>query len=258
MSWRLGRIIALNLHHACLNEATMTVTPLYKTVENHLRERIEGGALVAGDLIPSEPQLAKQLRVSQGTVKKAIENLVNERLLYRHQGKGTYVSRIDFDNSLFRFFAYGSGAGESVRIRKLTPTRRLKRGPKKVCKRLGVDPGTELLNIERVGYIDDSPVLLEQSWWIADIVEGLEDEDLHIPDLLYALVEERFEVPIVRCAETLTAEAADGHLARQLSIDEGDPLLVLMRTTFTTGSRAIEYRITRGRADRFSYRTEIR
>lgn len=236
----------------------MAVTPLYKTVENHLRERIQGGDLVAGDLIPSEPQLAKQLRVSQGTVKKAIENLVNERLLYRHQGKGTYVSRIDFNNSLFRFFAYGSGEGESVRIRKETPMRRMKRGPKKICNKLGVEAGTELLNIERVGYIEDSPVLLEQSWWIAATVEGLEDDDLHIPDLLYAVVEERFGIPIVRCAETLTAAAADGQIAGQLAINEGDPLLVLMRTTFTTGGRPIEYRMTRGRADRFSYRTEIR
>lgn len=236
----------------------MAITPLYKTVEHHLRTRIESGELVAGDLIPSEPQLAKRLNVSQGTVKKAIENLVNERLLYRHQGKGTYVSRIDFDNSLFRFFSYGSGDGEAVRIRKETPMRRIKRGTKKVCAKLKISSGSELINIERIGYIEDAPVLLEQSWWIAHLVEGLEEEDLHIPDLLYALVEERFNIPIVRCAETLTAEAANPRIARRLSMEENDPLLVLMRTTYTTGGRPIEYRVTRGRADRFSYRTEIR
>ncbi len=236
----------------------MTVTPLYKVVELYLRERIESGGLVAGALIPSEPRLAKSLGVSQGTVKKAIENLVNERLLYRHQGKGTYVSRIDFDNSLFRFFAYGSQHGEAVRIRKETPMRRIKRGPKGVCARLGVAPGSELLYIERVGYVEETPVLVEKSWWIAKLVPGLEEEDLHIPDLLYALVEERFGVPVVRCAETLTAEAADPRVARQLRIAPKDPLLVLMRTTYTRGGRPIEYRVTRGRADRFSYRTEIR
>ncbi|MDX1513872.1 MAG: GntR family transcriptional regulator [Gammaproteobacteria bacterium] len=236
----------------------MAVTPLYKTVENHLRGQIDSGALVAGDLIPSEPQLARRLGVSQGTVKKAIENLVNERLLYRHQGKGTYVSRIDFDNSLFRFFSYGTGHGEPVRIRKETPMRRIKRGPKRVCRKLGVDAGSELLYMERVGYIDDASVLIEQSWWIASLVEGLEDEDLHVPDLLYALVEERFGISVVRCEETLTAETADAQIARRLSIAERDPLLVLTRTTFTSGNRPIEHRQTRGRADRFSYRTEIR
>ena len=184
----------------------MTVTPLYKEVENHLRNQIESGTLVAGDLIPSEPRLARRLGVSQGTVKKAIENLVNQRLLYRHQGKGTYVSHIDFDNSLFRFFSYGSGEGEPVRIRKETPMRRVRRGPKKICRTLGVDAGSELLHMERVGYIEDLPVLIEQSWWIASIVSGLEDEDLHVPDLLYALVEERFGIPIARCEETLKAE----------------------------------------------------
>lgn len=236
----------------------MAITPLYRTVENHLRDRIESGALAAGDRIPSEPRLAKQLNVSQGTVRKAIQNLVHERLLRRHQGKGTYVSGIDFNNSLFHFFSSGRQTGDELIIRKETPMRRIKHGSRRICAKLGVRPGSELLYIERTGYIDDMPVLLDQSWWVARLAEGLVDENWHIPDLIYAYLEERFGVPIVRCAERLAAEPADAQVARRLSIAERDPLLTLMRTTYTTGGRAIEYRITRGRGDRFSFRTEIR
>ena len=236
----------------------MSALPLYKVVEQHLRSRIDAGELVPGDLIPSEPQLARALGVSQGTVKKALDNLVNQRLLYRHQGKGTYVSRIDFNNSLFRFFSYGDEDGRSVRMRKETPLRSLRAAPPDVCGRLGVNPGSELLCIERVGYIDDEPVMMETSWWVAELVAGLEDEAVHIPDLMYALVVERFGLPVVRCDETLTAEAADAVTAATLLIQEGAPLLVLRRLALTTDARPMEFRITRGRGDRFSYRTEIR
>ncbi len=236
----------------------MAAIPLYRVVERHLRSRIDSGALVPGDLIPSEAQLARTLGVSQGTVKKAVENLVNERLLYRHQGKGTYVSRIDFNNSLFRFFSYGDRVGAAVRIHKRTPVRGLRRGPPEVCRRLQVAPGSELLCIERVGYVDEAPVMVETSWWVADLVAGLEDEALHIPDLMYAMVVEHFALPVVRCDETLTAQAADADTAAQLGIEPGSPLLVLERLARTTDARPMEFRVTRGRGDRFSYKTEIR
>lgn len=236
----------------------MATRPLYRVVEEHIRTRVQTGELVPGDLIPSENQLARSLGVSQGTVKKALDNLVNERLLYRHQGKGTYVSRIDFNNSLFRFFTYGDRDGAAVRIHKETPSRGLRTGSEEACRRLEVAQGSKVLCVERVGYVDDDPVLTETSWWLAELVEGLEDEALHIPDLMYAVVVERFGVPVVRCDETLTAEAADPVTASTFAIEPGAPLLVLKRLTYTTKAQPIEFRVTRGRGDRFSYKTEIR
>ncbi len=236
----------------------MAVTPLYKVVEEHIRKKVSSGELIPGDLIPSEPQLAQTLKVSTGTVKKAIENLVNEKLLYRHQGKGTYVSRIDFNNSLFRFFSYGGYGGVAVRIHKETNTRKLLSGTKDIYRKLEVEPGTQLLYIERVGYIKQDPILVEKCWWLAELVSGLEQEEVHIPDLMYALVVERFGIPVVRSEETLTAGAADKSTAKLLGIKLHEPVVVLNRLTYTVHNKPIEYRITQGRADRFSYKTEIR
>lgn len=232
--------------------------PLYQVVEDHIRELIDSGTLVPGDLIPSEPQLARQLEVSQGTVKKAIDNLVWERRLYRHQGKGTYVSNIDFNNSLFRFTTYGDAAGQPTRIHKETTARQVSRGTRAVREKLNLPAGAQVMYIERVGYVEEQPVMVEYSHWRADIVPGLEDETLHIPDLLYALIVERFHVPVVRAQETLTAGAADEKTARHLAIDPGTPVLVLNRTTYTRDNQIIEVRTSKGRADKFSYKTEIR
>lgn len=232
-------------------------SPLYQLVESYLRELISTGQLVPGDLLPSEPQLAKMLEVSQGTVKKAIDNLVWERLLFRHQGKGTYVSSVDFNNSLFRFFSYGDPHGKGVRIHKETTQRVVKKGARDICRRLHVPDKTELLFMERIGYSDGAPIMVEHSYWPADIVPGLEEES-HIPDLLYAVVVEKYGVPVVRAEETLTAEAADAKTAKQLGIKPGAPVVLLNRVTYTAHNRIIEVRVTKGRADRFSYKTEIR
>lgn len=232
--------------------------PLYQVVEEHIRASIDSGELMPGDLIPSEPQLARQLDVSPGTVKKAIDNLVWEQRLYRHQGKGTYVSKLDFNNSLFRFTTYGDAAGAPARIRKETTLRRVEKASHDFGVKLGVGPETDLLYIERVGYVEEKPVMVEYSHWLHELVRGLEDESVHIPDLLYAIIVEQFHVPIVRAEETLTAGAADNHTARLLNIAPGDPVLILNRTTYTTGNRIVEARTSKGRADKFSYKTEIR
>jgi len=237
---------------------TPQTVPLYRRVEASLRDQIRNGELAPGDLIPSEPQLAASLGVSPGTVRKAIDLLVRERLLFRHQGKGTYVSRIDFNNSLFRFFSYGDAQGGDLRIHKETSLRVLQQAPADVCARLSIQSGSPAIYMERIGFDTDTPVLFERSWWDAGVVDGLQDESVHIPDLLYAVVEDRFGVPVVRAEETLTAEACDERTASHLAIDQGSPIVVLRRRAFSSGDKPIEYRVTHGRADRFSYRTEIR
>ncbi|MCP1676951.1 GntR family transcriptional regulator [Natronocella acetinitrilica] len=232
--------------------------PLYRLVEDEIRRLINNGSLIPGDLIPSEPQLAKAMSVSPGTVKKAIDNLVWEKLLFRHQGKGTYVSKINFRKSLFRFFTYGDAEGQPVRIHKETTARGRHVGSDDVCRRLNVKEGSDLVYIERVGFIEDKPILVEYSWWPAHVVPGLEDERVHIPDYLYALVFDKYGVPVIRAEETLTASAADAKTAQMIDVEEGTPVVVLKRTTYTRGNRIVEVRTTKGRADRFSYKTEIR
>ncbi len=232
--------------------------PLYKRVEQHILNDIDGGRLVPGDLIPSEPQLAAQLDVSQGTVKKAIDNLVNEKRLFRHQGKGTYVSTIDFNNSLFRFFSYGDGTGKGVRIHKEAGERALRAAPKHICQQLGYPADSELLYIQRQGYIQELPILVEHCWWCPDVLPGLEKGDVHIPDLMYAMVVEKYKVPVVRAEETLTADIADKQTAQILGIPEKSPVVVLVRHTYSRNNKMIEYRKTVGRADKFSYKAEIR
>ena len=239
----------------------MAVQSLYKTAVEYLKQGINDGRWIPGDLLPSESKLSELLEISVGTVRKAIDELEKEKLVYRHQGKGTYVSKIDFNRSLFHFFSYGSGttSEEAARIHKVTPKRKLIKGSSEICKHLQVPENTPLVYIERIGYDDDDePVLIEKCWWLADVVAGLEDEEVHIPDLFYALIAEKFGVHVTKAEETITAQIANKKTAEKLNIKVGSPLVVLLRTAYARNNKIIEYRITRGRPDRFSYKTEIR
>ena len=231
---------------------------LYEIVIDHIKDRIASGELMVGDLVPSESQLSKLLNVSVGTVRKAIDILEMEKLLYRHHGKGTYVSDYGFDNSMFNFFSYGSSSGSAIRIYKTTPVRKKISATAEISHQLEIEHGEDVIYLERMGYIDKKhPIIIEKSWWIAETVEGLQKSSIHIPDLLYALVSKQFGTHITSSKEILTANTADKNTAEILDIKEGDPVVILNRHSYAKDKGLVEYRITTGRADMFSYTTTI-
>ena len=231
---------------------------LYQIVIDYINGEITSGNLTIGDLIPSESQLSKLLNVSVGTVRKAIDKLEQSKLLYRHHGKGTYVSDYGFDNSMFNFFSYGSETGSPIRIYKTTPVRKKITATLEIASQLEIESGEDIIYLERRGYIDKkNPIIIEKSWWIARVVEGLQKPNIHIPDLLYALIYKKFATQIIASEEVLTAGIADSKTAKILHIKKGDPVVILNRHTYAKDKGLVEFRITTGRADMFSYRTTI-
>ena len=171
---------------------------LYQTVIDYINSQINSGELTIGDLIPSESQLSKLLNVSIGTVRKATDKLEHNKVLYRHHGKGTYISDYGFDNSIFNFFSYGNQTGSSIRIYKTTPIRKKVKATSEISFQLGINQGDDVIYLERRGYIDKkNPIIIEKSWWVADVVEGLQKPSLHIPDLLYAVIFKEFDTHII-------------------------------------------------------------
>jgi GntR family transcriptional regulator len=231
---------------------------LYQTVIDYINSQISSGELTIGDLIPSESQLSKLLNVSIGTVRKAIDKLEHNKVLYRHHGKGTYISDYGFDNSIFNFFSYGNQTGSSIRIYKTTPIRKKVKATSEISFQLGINQGDDVIYLERRGYIDKkNPIIIEKSWWVAAVVEGLQKPSLHIPDLLYAVVFKEFDTQINSSQEVLTAGIANNETAKILHINKGDPVVILNRHSYAKDKGLVEFRITTGRADMFSYTTTI-
>lgn len=242
-----------------------TFAPLYRQIRALLLRGLQSGEWKPGEAIPSETELAARYRVSQGTVRKAIDELAAEHLLVRRQGRGTFVASHREVRTQFRFLrlrsdeaAFGAAdaprapemgseaRGESgpglVMTSRVLECRRL-RAPGEVARALGLRAGEAVVLIRRLLETETQPVVLDEIWLPGARFRGLSVERLdawHGP--LYALFETEFGVRMIGAAERLKAVAADRAHARALHVAEGAPLLLVERVSWTYEEQPVELR----------------
>jgi len=223
--------------------ARAVFAPLYRQIKQLLTARLDAGEWKPGEPIPSETELAARFHVSQGTVRKAIDELAAENLLVRRQGKGTFVSSHHEPRAQYRFLrlAPDSGPPESAHSRFLDGRRT--RAPADVAARLDLGAAEPVVFIRRSLWMRDRPVVLDEIWLPGELFQGLTAERLrayHGP--LYGLFESEFGTHMIRADERLRAVAADAAAAELLDVAPGAPLLLVERVSFTYGERPVEVR----------------
>ena len=233
--------------------------PRYERLRDHIAAQITAQTWRPGELIPSESELATSHGVSIGTVRKAIDRLVAEGLLERQQGRGTYVRRVRFNSSLFRFFRFQFQEGERTVPQARILHRKLVAAPAAPASALRLREGDDVINISRLRLVNGEPLLAEEIWLEAARFSAILELDTAVfGDLLYPLYEERSGQIVASADEVLTVEAASRMQARLLDRQLGAPLIVVERIAFDPERRPIEWRRSRGPADRFRYHAEIR
>ncbi len=233
--------------------------PRYQRLAETIKRAISHRRWRPGERLPSEQDLALHFTVAPGTVRQAITQLVDEGLLERHQGKGTFVRKPSFDSSLFRFFRFHGTAEE----RRVPESKILERealaAPAAVAKTLRLPPETKVISMARLRLLDGEPILAEQIWLAFDRFKALLDlEEAEIGPLLYPIYEEACGEIVARAEEELTAEACSNKHAELLGLKKGTPVIVIDRTAFGYDDTPLELRSSRGRADKFQYHVEIR
>ncbi|MEM9046594.1 MAG: GntR family transcriptional regulator [Pseudomonadota bacterium] len=230
--------------------------PAYVRLRDALARRIANGEWTSDRPIPSEARLAKDYGLSVGTVRKGVDGLVQEGLLERRQGSGTFVRAPSFDATLFRFFQFREADGSELSIPSSQLILRSRaQAPADTATALGT---ADVIKIVRLRSLSDEPVLFEEIYIPAALFTGFEQlsEDAFGP-LLYPLYFERFGVLVKRATDELVFEHASSSVAAQLQLNEGDPLIVIHRTAFDIEGKPVEWRIAHGSAKRFRYRNEI-
>ncbi|HVU35171.1 MAG TPA: GntR family transcriptional regulator [Opitutaceae bacterium] len=211
------------------------------------------------EAIPTEAELAQEHGVSIGTLRKAIDLLVAEGVLERQQGRGTFVRRPQFNASLFRFFRFGRDDGPARVPSSRIVRREVKPPPSAVAAALHLPREAEGIHFARLRSLDDRPLLLESIWLPRHRFEPLLKIDpREFGDLLYPLYEQYCGVVVASAEETLTAEAASAKDARALAIEPGAPIIVIDRVALAFDREPVEWRCSRGPADKFRYQAEIR
>lgn len=241
--------------------ATPAFSPLYQQIKGLILNGLRLGEWKPGEAIPSEMDLATRFRVSQGTVRKAIDELALENLLVRRQGKGTFVATHAAQHVQFRFLKLvpdnGPPGSEGPAEREIVECRRT-RASADVARALALRTGDAVLQARRVLSFAGTPTILEDIWLPAAPFKGLTAERLtnyHGP--MYALFETEFNMRMVRAEEKIRAEPATDGRELLLKVEQGTPLLSVERISFTYKDVPMELRRGYYRTDTHHYHNTL-
>jgi GntR family transcriptional regulator len=219
-------------------------SPLYQQIKALITRSLQAGEWKPGEAIPSEIDLAARYRVSQGTVRKAIDELATENLVVRRQGRGTFVATHAEQYVQYRFLRLlpdNEGKAGPVERRFLECKR--VRAPAEVARALDLKAGEPVIQARRLLIFGGKPVVLDEIWLPGGPFKGLTAERLsEYRGPLYALFEAEFGVRMIRAEEKIRAVAASAAEAQLLAVEAGAPLLSVERRSLTYGDKPVEMR----------------
>lgn len=226
--------------------------PLYQQLQRALREAIDRRVLDADDALPPERELANDFRVSRITVRKAIDGLVNEGLLVRRHGSGTFV-RGRFEKNFSQLTSFS----EDMRARGRNPRSQwLRRSSGTVTPEealsLRLSPGTPVFRFHRLRFADDAPMAVEFATIVASCLPSINA----VEDSLYQALERHGNRP-VRALQRLRAVLLTAEQAEQLCAEAGDAGLLVERLGFLHDGRAVEFSQSYYRGDTYDFVAEL-
>jgi GntR family transcriptional regulator len=229
---------------------------LYAQVRESIREQIAGGVLQPGEKLPPEEELAARMGASRMTVRRGILDLIDEGVLYRRRGVGTFVAHRHIDRNHNRLAGYLESAAEEGFAPRIEVLAREITGAKLVVARaLNLREGEPVVRVRTLRLADEEPLAIH---------------DEHVPyrlypDILDAAIETRqlWELlsdrgyPVKRAVQRVEARLADEEIAQLLGIEEGAPILYKLRTVFSEDGKPVEFAVCYNRGDRYSLTTTL-
>jgi GntR family transcriptional regulator len=232
--------------------------PLYEQIKILLTQSLVSGEWKPGEAIPSELELAARYRVSQGTVRKAIDELAAEHIVVRRQGKGTFVASHAEPSYQYRFLRVMPDSGEKLHPQNLFFALERGKAQGESAGALGLKTGAAVLGFKRVMSFGGRPMILDEIVLDARQFPGMTLAELEeFGGSVYSFYETVFGIRMIRAEERVRAVAADTVAAAHLKVAPGAPLLCVDRVAFTYGDKPVEWRRGLCRTDGFSYFNEL-
>ena len=232
-------------------------TPLYHQMYSLLKNRILDGSIPKGTKMPTELQLAEAFSVSRITAKRAMDELANEELVERGRGKGTHVTHRyepeTFEAPLLGMLEKLSSMDRKTRVKVLDVGKLVPPGDIRV--ELGLDRGDKAHRVVRVRYSDDGTPFAHHLSWTVGIESGFNERELEQRVRMDILKENGIEVH--RIEQTLSATAAPDFVARELGMKQGDPVLTVMRRSYTPDNKIVDILYCHYHPKRFQYRMSM-
>jgi GntR family transcriptional regulator len=231
--------------------------PLYAQVEAALMARIADGTYPPGTQLPNEASLLSTFGISRTTLQKTVQNLISRGLIEIRRGKGTFVSQPRLTQELTEL----SGFVEDMRVHGRYPTARLlgkqiESASDPVARKLSLKPGTPVVHIQRVRVADGTPLSFDETWLPKEIGEKIIENDLEV-EPIFALLEQKYDTPLMEAEYRLEAVAADKVVAQALEIKAGSPIFLIERTSYSEQGRPVDYEKLHYRGDQIQFVTRL-
>ncbi len=232
--------------------------PFYIQVMDALKEAIEQGSLLPGEQLPGEPELCRLFDVSRTVIRQALKELEHEGLIKREKGRGTFVAEPKIGESLFQeltgFYqdmeAKGHRAGSKVFKQEVVPA------TPKVAKHLQVAPGSDIIQIDRLRFVQGEPIVLVSAFLPYAPFPNLLQADLENQSL-YAFLENEYALEIARSHRVLEAVPANEYEADLLQVQKGAPLIMLDSVSYLDDGTPVEYYHALHRGDRSRFEVDL-
>lgn len=228
-------------------------TPRHTQISEWLRQKIEEGSYKADEKLPSENELCQKFDVSRVTVRKALQTLENEQLIYRSQGLGSFVRDVRSRQSFVRLTDFvedmrRAGMEASSLVIQFKPVL----VPETIASVLKIGPGSKVMRLDRLRMGDGRPIAFDITWlpmFYGQLIEGYDLEN----ETIYGILERDYNIFVEKGFYRIEADNADEYLAGHLKVDKGSALLLIDRLSMTVGEKPIYYQKRYYRSDRIVY-----
>jgi GntR family transcriptional regulator len=239
---RRGRYHTLAMNDI-FTAGSQAYAPLYQEVRRLLIQRLSEGEWLPGKALPSESRLAQRFHVSIGTIRRAIDELVNEQILVREQGRGTFVATHTPKRKLYHFFHIARKDGGKTLPETETIGFSRDRADEDTAKRLNLLPGERIIRIVNLQRYGTRPLGVDHLVLAQERFPDLSEEILReLDSTFYSLYQTRYGINVVRAHERLRATACDRETAKLLRLQAGAALLEINRTAMTFHNTPVELR----------------
>ncbi|MGC1305015.1 MAG: GntR family transcriptional regulator [Caulobacteraceae bacterium] len=231
--------------------------PLYAQIEAVLSERMASGAWSPGERLPSEDELVAEFAVSRTTIRSAVQSLIQRGLLEIRRGRGTFVASPKIVQELTHLTGFvedmdalGRRATARLLDHQVVPA------DPAVARHLAITLGTSVTRIRRVRLADGRPLSYDETFLPLDLGERVVADDLET-EPIFALLERKYDTPLIEAEYQLEAVVADETVAAALQVDVGGPVFLIERTSYSAGLRAVDYERLHYRGDQIRFVTRL-
>ena len=235
-----------------------SASPYYRQLYEILHKDIVEGQRPAGERLPSESELIDRYQVSRVTVRQAMDLLVQDGLVYRRRGRGTFVAAPKIEQGLTKIISFSEDMRQrGFQAETAVLTSHILPASAEIAEKLDVSPGEEIAFLQRLRLADGEPLSIESSYLIHRQCPGVLETDYARNPLREAL-DQNYNLRLVRATQVIRAITAAEELAQKLSVAPGSPLFFIERVSYSQHNRPVEFLQLYHRGDRYSLHNELR